>query len=216
MVSYLQSGMFFWTFHLVEKPESTDPHDLVSVTAIEAISATGEAIPSFLIISGVNIPVEFVTKDLDDDIVIATSSTGYITDIIAIEFNQALREAYKTKSSGPKAYPQPYFRKINNPLSLEEMWPFTLTSRSRSRQDPGPSILLIRTSTRKRFPRRCIGLLLDFAVLEDPAITAAKAHKLSYNVSHNENIIMWPKEYDEVIVTAAIELVVSELEKRAA
>ncbi|KAG5914829.1 hypothetical protein E4U61_005306, partial [Claviceps capensis] len=45
--------------------------------------------------------------------------------------------------------------------------------------------------------------LLDFAVLEDPAITAAKAHKLSYN-------------YDEAIVTAAIELVVSELEKRAA
>ncbi|KAG6163297.1 hypothetical protein E4U35_008406 [Claviceps purpurea] len=56
----------------------------------------------------------------------------------------------------------------------------------------------------------------DSAVIEDPAITAAKAHKLSYNVSHNENVILWPKEYDEAIVTTAIELVVSELEKRAA
>ncbi|KAG6241724.1 hypothetical protein E4U23_007117 [Claviceps purpurea] len=53
---------------------------------------------------------------------------------------------------------------------------------------------------------------LDSAFLEDPAVTAAKAHKLSYNVSHNANVMLWPKEYDEAIVTAAIELVVSDLQ----
>ncbi|KAG6139213.1 hypothetical protein E4U38_008355 [Claviceps purpurea] len=47
---------------------------------------------------------------------------------------------------------------------------------------------------------------LDSAFLEDPAVTAAKAHKLSYN----------PKEYYEAIITAAIELVVSDLQQRAA
>ncbi|KAG6215665.1 hypothetical protein E4U34_005538 [Claviceps purpurea] len=52
----------------------------------------------------------------------------------------------------------------------------------------------------------------DSAALEDPAVTAAKAHKLSYNVSHNANVMLWPKEYDEAIVTAAIELVVSDLQ----
>ncbi|KAG6176166.1 hypothetical protein E4U27_005432 [Claviceps purpurea] len=57
---------------------------------------------------------------------------------------------------------------------------------------------------------------LDSAFLEDPAVTAAKAHKLSYNVSHNANVMLWPKEYDEAIVTAAIELVVSDLQQRAA
>ncbi|KAG6239255.1 hypothetical protein E4U24_001568 [Claviceps purpurea] len=57
---------------------------------------------------------------------------------------------------------------------------------------------------------------LDSAFLEDPAVTAAKAHKLSYNVSHNANVMLWPKEYDEAIVTAAIQLVVSDLQQRAA
>ncbi|KAG6217126.1 hypothetical protein E4U50_004468 [Claviceps purpurea] len=58
--------------------------------------------------------------------------------------------------------------------------------------------------------------LPDFAVPEDPAVTASKAHKLSYNVSRNANVMLWPKEYDEAIVTAAIELVVSDLQQRAA
>ncbi|CCE29712.1 uncharacterized protein CPUR_03559 [Claviceps purpurea 20.1] len=31
---------------------------------------------------------------------------------------------------------------------------------------------------------------LDSAFLEDPAVTAAKAHKLSYNVSHNANVML--------------------------
>ncbi|KAG6194032.1 hypothetical protein E4U10_003395 [Claviceps purpurea] len=58
--------------------------------------------------------------------------------------------------------------------------------------------------------------LPDFAVPEDPAVTASKAHKLSYNVSRNANVMLWPKEYDEAIITAAIELVVSDLQQRAA
>jgi hypothetical protein len=86
MVGYLQRGGFVWTFNEIEKPELTDSHDLVSVTAVEAVSATGKSIPTFLIIPGTNIPVYFIQNDLEDDIVITMSEKGYITDIIALEW----------------------------------------------------------------------------------------------------------------------------------
>ncbi|KAG5931608.1 hypothetical protein E4U60_005948 [Claviceps pazoutovae] len=322
MVGYIQSGMFVWTFHLVEKPELTDPHDLVSVTAIEAISATGEAIPSFLIIPGVNIPVKFVTNDLDDDIVITTISTGYITDIIAIEFikhferhtrprfpgQKRKKEATKKKNkkiiakkspqllqTHKKAEPGDEAHKGESPRKnqrhaqtavIGKLGPLSMRdarlrvakdqySRRAAQKEEKERIFKRNTRQEMAFLRRWVAkvrlkarsslrvikpskvkaqdrrayldntsyisqhyallreicaaekaaaedsavidpALLDFAVLEDPAITAAKAHKLSYNVSHNENIILWPKEYDEAVVTAAIKLVVSELEKRAA
>jgi hypothetical protein len=84
MVGYLQRGGFVWTFNEIEKPELTDSHDLVSVTAVEAVSATGKSIPTFLIILGTNIPVYFIQNDLEDNTVITISEKGYITDIIAI------------------------------------------------------------------------------------------------------------------------------------
>ncbi|KEY72792.1 hypothetical protein S7711_10316 [Stachybotrys chartarum IBT 7711] len=86
MIGYLQHGSFVWTFYEVERPELTDPHDLISVTAIEAISAAGEIIPSFLILPGVNIPVNWVKNDLDDGVTLTTSEKGYINDIVALEW----------------------------------------------------------------------------------------------------------------------------------
>ncbi|KJZ70343.1 hypothetical protein HIM_10272 [Hirsutella minnesotensis 3608] len=53
---------------------------------LEAISANGRSIPSFLILPGVNIPVRWVDNDLDDNTIITTSPKGYINDIIAIEW----------------------------------------------------------------------------------------------------------------------------------
>ncbi|KAG6162571.1 hypothetical protein E4U51_006293 [Claviceps purpurea] len=94
MISYLQSGMFVWTFHLVEKPESTDPHDLVSVTAIEAISTGKLFLPSSSFRESIS-QVKFVTNDLDDDIVITTSSTGYITDIIETLYREVAEGAFQ-------------------------------------------------------------------------------------------------------------------------
>ncbi|KFA53716.1 hypothetical protein S40293_09643 [Stachybotrys chartarum IBT 40293] len=73
MVGYLQRGGFAWTFNEIEKPELMDSHDLVSVTAVEAVSATGKSIPTFLIIPGTNIPVYFIQNDLEDDTVITMS-----------------------------------------------------------------------------------------------------------------------------------------------
>jgi hypothetical protein len=53
MVGYLRNSTFLWTFNEIEKPVLTDSHNTVSVTAIEAISAAGRCIPSFLILLGV-------------------------------------------------------------------------------------------------------------------------------------------------------------------
>lgn len=86
MVGHLQKGMFLWTFNEIDKPVLTDSRDLVSVTSIEAVSAAGAVIPSFLILPGVQIPVRWVKNDLDGDTVIATSPKGYINDMIAIEW----------------------------------------------------------------------------------------------------------------------------------
>ncbi|KAJ6436359.1 hypothetical protein O9K51_11073 [Purpureocillium lavendulum] len=58
----------------------------LSVTAVEAISAAGKCIPSFLILPGVQIPVRWVENELDGDTILTTSPKGYINDIIAIEW----------------------------------------------------------------------------------------------------------------------------------
>ncbi|KAG6108793.1 hypothetical protein E4U14_003529, partial [Claviceps sp. LM454 group G7] len=58
--------------------------------------------------------------------------------------------------------------------------------------------------------------VINSTILYDPAVTTAKPQELSYSVSHNENVMLWPEEYDEAIVTAAIELVVGDHEKRVA
>ncbi|XP_044716033.1 DDE superfamily endonuclease domain-containing protein [Hirsutella rhossiliensis] len=86
MVGYLHKGTFIWTFREIDTPILSDAHDTVSVTAIEAISAAGSCIPSFVILPGVQIPARWVTNSLDDDTIISTSQKGYINDVIAIEW----------------------------------------------------------------------------------------------------------------------------------
>ncbi|KJZ70765.1 hypothetical protein HIM_09849 [Hirsutella minnesotensis 3608] len=86
MVGYLQKGTFLWTFSEIERPVLTDAHDTVSVTAIEAVSAAGKTIPSFLIIPGVQLKVRWFDNNLDGDTVITTSPKGYTNDVIALEW----------------------------------------------------------------------------------------------------------------------------------
>ncbi|KAM4063346.1 DDE superfamily endonuclease [Hirsutella rhossiliensis] len=82
MVGYLHKGTFIWTFREIDTPILSDAHDTVSVTAIEAISAAGSCIPSFVILPGVQIPARWVSNSLDDDTIISTSQKGYINDLI--------------------------------------------------------------------------------------------------------------------------------------
>ncbi|KJZ69539.1 hypothetical protein HIM_11081 [Hirsutella minnesotensis 3608] len=86
MIGYLNKGTFVWTFNEIETPILTDSHDTVSITAIEAISASGNFIPSFLILPGVNIPLQWTQNALDRETILTTSLKGYINDIIAIEW----------------------------------------------------------------------------------------------------------------------------------
>ncbi|XP_044714690.1 DDE superfamily endonuclease domain-containing protein [Hirsutella rhossiliensis] len=86
MVGYLHKGTFIWTFREIDTPILSDAHETVSVTAIEAISAAGSCIPSFVILPGVQIPARWVSNSLDDDTIISTSQKGYINDVIAIEW----------------------------------------------------------------------------------------------------------------------------------
>ncbi|KAG6176903.1 hypothetical protein E4U10_000380, partial [Claviceps purpurea] len=58
--------------------------------------------------------------------------------------------------------------------------------------------------------------VINSTLLHDPAVTAAQPEPLSYRASHYKRIMMWPEEYDEAIVTAAIELAVSPIERKAA
>lgn len=100
MVGYLQKGTFVWTFFEIEQPILTDSHDTVSVTAVEAISAAGASIPSFLIIPGITIPVKFVMNRLHKDTTITTNTKGYINDILALEWAQHFKRL--TRPSNPE------------------------------------------------------------------------------------------------------------------
>ncbi|CCE34561.1 uncharacterized protein CPUR_08494 [Claviceps purpurea 20.1] len=88
VVGYLHHGSLVWIFNEVDNPVLLNSHDRVSVTAIEAVSAAGRAIPSFIIIPGVNIPEKWIENDLEGVTILATSPEGYISDILAFEWLQ--------------------------------------------------------------------------------------------------------------------------------
>ena len=100
MVGYLNKGTFLWTFNDIEKPVLSDSHETVSVTAIEAISAVGTSIPSFLVLPGVQIPVRWVENALEGDTVIAMSPKGYTNDIIAIEWAEHFERLTRPSNPG--------------------------------------------------------------------------------------------------------------------
>lgn len=59
MIGYLSHGCLVWTFLEVLDPVIAKPHNRCSVTTVEAVSATGKTIPSFIILPGVNIIEKF-------------------------------------------------------------------------------------------------------------------------------------------------------------
>ena len=63
-----------------------DPDNRESLTAIETISARGEAIALFLILKGEILVEAHFDNDLDTESVFATSSTGYINDALSLKY----------------------------------------------------------------------------------------------------------------------------------
>ncbi|KAJ3453677.1 hypothetical protein MRS44_017924 [Fusarium solani] len=99
MLGYLLKGTFLWTFAEIDRPILTDAHELVSMTVIEAISATGKTIAPFQIMPGVQLPIKWFDNDLHDDTVIATSPKGYIADMLALEWIEHFEKL--TRPSNP-------------------------------------------------------------------------------------------------------------------
>jgi hypothetical protein len=63
-----------------------DPDNRESLTAIETISAGGEAIAPFLILKGEILVEAHFDNDLDTESVFATSSTGYTNDALSLKY----------------------------------------------------------------------------------------------------------------------------------
>ena len=65
----------------------TDPDNRDYITSVESINSAGEVIPPMLIISGVHILHKWCQEnDLDEEVLIGTSETGYSNDDLAIDW----------------------------------------------------------------------------------------------------------------------------------
>lgn len=65
----------------------TDPDNRDFITSAECINGVGGSIKSFLILKGVNILDKWALQnDLDDEVTLATSDSGYSNDVLALEW----------------------------------------------------------------------------------------------------------------------------------
>ena len=64
----------------------TDPDNCDYLTSCETINGVGGDIPPMLIIQGVNILEKWGVNNLDEDILLATSPTGYSNDNLAVQW----------------------------------------------------------------------------------------------------------------------------------
>ena len=78
-----------------------DPDNCDYITSIECIGSAGETIPLILLVSGVNILYKWYQhNNMEDDIVIGTTETGYANDDIALEWLQHLIDHTQNKRRG--------------------------------------------------------------------------------------------------------------------
>lgn len=64
-----------------------DPDNRDYITAVECINGVGGSVPSFLILKGVNILHKWALEnELEDDIMLATSDSGYSNDSLALDW----------------------------------------------------------------------------------------------------------------------------------
>ncbi|KAH6955620.1 hypothetical protein BKA56DRAFT_503455, partial [Ilyonectria sp. MPI-CAGE-AT-0026] len=60
-----------------KRPISFQPGNKESLTAVDAISAAGKAIPSFLILSAKILLEDYTASTLNDDIILTRTNSGY-------------------------------------------------------------------------------------------------------------------------------------------
>ena len=78
-----------------------DPDNRESITAVEAIQSGGEDIPPMIILSGKqHLEKYFVLNDLDPDILIAVSDTGYSNDDLSMEWLYHFDRHSRPKTTG--------------------------------------------------------------------------------------------------------------------
>lgn len=65
-------------------PRLANPDNRESITSIKYINCAGALIPSIIILAGKQILESMINNDLDDDIGLAISDTGYINDVIIL------------------------------------------------------------------------------------------------------------------------------------
>lgn len=78
----------------------TDPDIRDYITSIESINGVGKDIPPMIIIQGVNILEKWAVNNLDEDVLIATSPTGYSNDNLAIRWLEHFDKHFKKTQIG--------------------------------------------------------------------------------------------------------------------
>ena len=93
-------GKVHWVITLdPDKPMLlTDPDNREYITSVETISGGGKTIPPIIILCGILILGKWAEEnDLDEDILLATSPTGYSNDELALQWLKHF-EIYSRKS----------------------------------------------------------------------------------------------------------------------
>jgi hypothetical protein len=65
---------------------SLDPDNRESLTSVECISGSGFALPPMIIISGIIFLEKYFMNELSDDVLLATSKTGYMNDQLSLDW----------------------------------------------------------------------------------------------------------------------------------
>ena len=102
MIGFLQNRMPLYTFTDLDTAVLTDSGNRTSITTVEAISAAGASIPSFVIVPGINIPQNWLVESLDPGVTIVTNDKGYINDQIFIEYFHHFNNATKPQDPSEK------------------------------------------------------------------------------------------------------------------
>jgi len=79
-------GHWVWTFDDIESPLLSDPGDRQLVTVLESISASGQVIPPYIILPGVEISAKFCRNNLDPRAKLDARPTGYTDDQLALQW----------------------------------------------------------------------------------------------------------------------------------
>ena len=74
--------------------------DKTSVTCVGAVNVTGDAIPPMVILPGKLIIASWVTNDLEDDTLLATSDNGFANDVLSLRWLQYFKEITVRRASG--------------------------------------------------------------------------------------------------------------------